>query len=129
MSLKFDPTCRYAKSHEWIRLAGKEGVVGVSDYAQQQLSDVVFVELPEPGDSFDQGEVYATVESVKTAGECYIPMTGEVIEVNEELNNAPQLVNEDPYGAGWFARIQISNPGEASSLMDAAAYEKYCATL
>jgi glycine cleavage system H protein len=127
--MKIDPTCLYAETHEWIRLEGNEGTVGISDYAQEQLSDVVFVELPERGDAFDQGEHYATVESVKTAGDCYLPMAGEVLEVNEELNDAPQLVNEDPYGAGWFVRIKVSTPAEADRLMNAEAYEKYCATL
>lgn len=127
--MKIDPTCLYAKSHEWIRLEGNEALTGITDYAQEQLSDIVFVELPEPDDVFDKGEVYATVESVKAASDCYLPMGGEVLEINEELNDAPQQVNEDPYGAGWFVRIALSDPGETKGLMDAAAYEKFCAKL
>lgn len=125
--MKIDPRCLYTESHEWIRLEGDEGVTGITDYAQTQLSDVVFVELPEVGDTFAQGDVYATVESVKAAGDCYIPMGGEIIAVNEELENKPQLVNEDPYGAGWFARIRLSDPSEADELLSPAAYEKFCA--
>jgi len=125
--MKIDQRCLYTESHEWIRLEGDEGVTGITDYAQAQLSDVVFVELPEVGDTFDQGDVYATVESVKAAGDCYIPMSGQILAVNEALENAPQLVNEDPYGAGWFARIKLSDPSEAGELLSPAAYEKFCA--
>jgi glycine cleavage system H protein len=127
--MKTDATCLYTESHEWIRLEGNEAVTGITDYAQEQLSDIVFVELPEPDDVFDKGEVYATVESVKAASDCYLPMGGEVLEINEGLNNAPQQVNEDPYGAGWFVRIALSDPGKTKGLMDAAAYEKLCAKL
>jgi len=125
--MKIDKDCLYTETHEWIRLEGDEGVAGITDYAQEQLSDIVFVELPEPDDAFDQGEVYATVESVKAASDCYLPMSGEVLEINEELENKPQLVNTDPYGDGWFVRIKLSDPGEARDLMGPAAYEKFCA--
>ncbi|MBU0492410.1 MAG: glycine cleavage system protein GcvH [Chloroflexi bacterium] len=125
--MKIDKDCLYTKSHEWIRLEGDEGVAGITDYAQEQLSDIVFVELPEPGDAYDQGEMYATVESVKAASDCYLPLGGEVIEINADLENEPQLVNSDPYGGGWFVRIRLSDPGQAKDLLTPAAYEKFCA--
>ncbi len=124
--MKIDPNCRYAKSHEWIRVEGKEGVVGITDYAQNELSDIVYVELPEPGDSFEQGEVYSTVESVKAASDCYLPVTGEILAVNEALADSPELVNSDPYGEGWFIRLKIANPAELDDLMDAKAYQAFC---
>lgn len=125
--MKIDPNCRYTESHEWIRVTGDEGTIGITDYAQSELSDIVYVELPEPGDSFEQGEVYSTVESVKAASDCYLPVAGEILAVNEALEDAPEVVNSDPYGEGWFARIKITNPSELDSLMDAAAYEAFCA--
>jgi len=124
--MKTDPTCLYTESHEWIRLEGNEGVAGITDYAQEQLSDIVYVELPEPDDAFEQGEIYATVESVKAASDCYLPMSGAVLEINEELENEPQLVNKDPYDAGWFVRIALSDLSEAQGLMDDAAYKTFC---
>jgi glycine cleavage system H protein len=122
--MKLDKDCRYAKSHEWVRVDGDEATVGITDYAQQQLSDVVYVELPEIGDVFKKGEVFATVESVKAAADVYMPIGGEITEVNEELEDAPQLVNEDPFGAAWFARFTASDLSELGDLMDADAYVK-----
>ena len=106
---------------------GDEATVGITDYAQQQLSDVVYVELPEIGDAFDKGEVFATVESVKAAADVYMPIGGEITEVNEELEDAPQLVNQDPFGAAWFARFTASDLSELDDLMDAEAYEQFVA--
>lgn len=123
--MKIDKDCLYTESHEWIRLEGKEALTGITDYAQEQLSDIVFVELPEPGDVFGEGEMYATVESVKAASDCYLPLGGEVLEINEELETTPQLVNESPYEAGWFVRIALDTPDEPGDLMDAAAYKKF----
>ncbi len=123
--MKVDKDCRYIATHEWVRVEGKEAVTGISDYAQEQLSDVVYVELPEVGDSFAKGEAYATVESVKAASEVYMPIGGEVIEVNSELETRPQLVNEDPFGAAWFVRFTIANLSELDDLMDADAYQKF----
>jgi len=117
---------RYLPTHEWVKLEGDEAVVGISDYAQHELSDVVYVELPEVGDSFDKGDVFATVESVKAASDIYMPMSGEVIAVNADLQDSPQLVNEDPFGKGWFIRFRPSQPEQYESLMDAEAYEKHC---
>lgn len=125
--MKLDKDCRYAESHEWVRVDGNEATAGITDYAQQQLSDVVYVELPEIGDVFEKGEVFATVESVKAAADCYMPIGGEITEVNEELEDAPQLVNEDPFGAAWFARFAASDLSELDDLMDAEAYVKFVA--
>ncbi len=122
---KFDPSCRYTKTHEWIRVEDDRGYVGISDYAQDQLSDIVYVEVPEVGDAFGKGEVFGVVESVKAATDCYLPVAGEIVEINEELADAPETVNRDPFGDGWFVQILIEDPDELDSLMDAAAYEKY----
>jgi len=127
MSFNVDRNCRYSKTHEWIRLEGDIALVGITDYAQDQLSDIVYVELPEPGDSFEMGDVYAVVESVKAASDCNIPISGEILEVNEGLENRPQVVNEDPHGQGWFIQLRPMDLSEMESLMDADAYEKYCA--
>jgi len=127
MSVKIDPTCRYTKSHEWVRVKGNEAWAGLSDYAQQQLSDIVYCELPEEGDSFSQGDVFATVESVKAASDCYMPIGGEIVEINEELTNKPELVNQDPYGEAWLIKFTPSDASELSALMDAGAYEKFVA--
>ena len=123
--MKIDKDCRYAESHEWVRVDGDEATVGITDYAQQQLSDVVYVELPEIGDILEKGDVFATVESVKAAADCYMPIGGEITEINEELEDAPQLVNEDPFGAAWFVRLTASDLTELDDLMDAEAYEKF----
>ena len=123
--MKVDPSCRYDEEHEWVRVEGDEGVVGVSDYAQDQLSDVVYVELPEVGDTFDKGDVFAVVESVKAASDVYMPLTGEIVEINEDLEDSPELVNEDPYGAAWFVRMSIVDLAELDDLLDADAYQAY----
>jgi glycine cleavage system H protein len=125
--MKIDKDCRYVKTHEWVRVDGDEARVGITDYAQQQLSDVVYVELPEIGDVFEKGEVFATVESVKAAADVYMPIGGQITEVNEELEDAPQLVNEDAFGAAWFARFTASDLSELDDLMDAEAYEEFVA--
>jgi glycine cleavage system H protein len=117
---------RYLATHEWVKLEGDEAVAGISDYAQHELSDVVYVELPEVGDTFAQGETFAVVESVKAASDVYMPMSGEILAVNEELEDSPQLVNEGPFGAGWFVRFRPSKPEQYEALMDAEAYEKHC---
>jgi glycine cleavage system H protein len=117
---------RYLATHEWAKLDGEEVVAGISDYAQHELSDVVYVELPEVGDSFVQGDTVATVESVKAASDIYMPMSGEILEINTALEDSPQLVNEDPFGRAWFIRFRPSAPQEYDSLMDADAYEKHC---
>jgi glycine cleavage system H protein len=123
--MKVDPSCKYDKEHEWVRVDGDEGVVGVSDYAQDQLSDVVYVELPEVGDTFDKGDVFAVVESVKAASDVYMPLTGEIVEINEDLEDSPELVNQDPYGAAWFVRMAIADLAELDELLDADAYQAF----
>jgi len=116
----------YMTSHEWVKLEGDEAVAGISDFAQHELSDVVYVDLPGVGDVFAQGETMATVESVKAASDIYIPVSGEIIAVNERLSDAPQLVNEDSFGTGWLVRLRPSNPEQYDALLDADAYEKQC---
>lgn len=120
---------RYTKDHEYVRLDGDVAVVGISDYAQGQLGDVVFVELPEIGKAVEKGKEAAVVESVKAASEVYAPISGEVVEVNSELEGAPGLVNEDAEGKGWFLKLKLSNPAEVSELMDEAAYKAFLDTL
>ena len=123
--MKTNPDLLYSQDHEWVRTEGDEAVLGISDYAQDQLSDVVYVELPEEGDSFERGEVFAVVESVKTASDVYTPVTGEILEINEALEDSPELVNEDPYGEAWFVRIRLEDPSELDQLMDAEAYKAF----
>ena len=125
MAVKVHPDCRYTKSHEWVRMDGDHAYTGITDYAQTQLSDIVYVELPEPGDSFSQGEIYAVVESVKAASDCYLPVAGEIVEINEELEDSPDLVNQDCYGEGWFVRILVEDPDEVEDLMDAEEYRLF----
>jgi len=112
---------KYTKDHEWVRLSGTEAVVGITDFAQKQLGDVVYVELPEVGRSFAQGEVFGTIESVKAVSELFCPMGGDVVEVNPELGQHPEQVNADPHGA-WMIKLKVTSADEASSLLDAAQY-------
>ncbi len=118
----------YAATHEWISSDGDEITVGISDYAQHALGDVVFVELPEVGRTLEQGEAFGAVESVKAASDVYAPVGGEVIEINRALEDAPETVNSDPYAAGWMIKLRARDfEGERGALMDAAAYEKHAA--
>jgi len=120
---------RYTKDHEYIRIEGDTGTVGISDYAQSQLGDVVFVELPALGKTIAKGAEAAVVESVKAASEVYAPVSGEVVAVNSELEAAPGAVNEDPAGKGWFVKLKLSNAGELEGLMSEAEYQDYIKTL
>ncbi len=115
----------YTKDHEWVRVKGSEATVGITDHAQHQLGDVVYVELPKVGDKFEASEPFGSVESVKAVSEVYMPVGGSVIEVNDSLNDAPELVNEDPYGDGWMIRIKIDNPAQVDALLTAIEYEDY----
>ena len=124
--MKFDPTCRYLETHEWVRVEGDEGVIGISDYAQSELNDVVYVELPELGDATEKGEEFGTVESVKAASEMYSPVSGKVLAVNRELEDSPELVNQDPFGAGWMIRVRLMAPRELDELLDVQAYKALC---
>jgi glycine cleavage system H protein len=116
---------KFSKDHEWVKLDGDTATIGITHYAQEQLGDVVFVELPEVGKKIEQGKELATVESVKAASEVYAPVSGEVVEVNGALTDAPATVNEDALGKGWFARIKLANRAELDGLMDEAAYKAY----
>ncbi len=127
MSSQIPEDLKYAKSHEWVRLEGDIGTVGISDHAQQELTDIVFVELPEVGRQLTAGEACAVVESVKTASDIYAPVSGEVTEINSELDNDPGLINGDAYGAGWFFKLKISNASELETLQTAADYGKQIA--
>ncbi len=120
---------RYSEGHEWIRVEGEVGVVGITDYAQDQLGDVVYVELPEVGHRVERAAEAAVVESVKAASEVYAPATGEVVAVNDALNDDPSAVNSDPEGAGWFIKIKLDDVAELDRLMDAEAYGKYLESL
>ena len=125
--MQLDKDCRYTETHEWVRVEGDLATAGITDYAQSQLSDVVYVELPEVGDAFDQGEVFATVESVKTAADCYMPIGGEITEVNEELSASPEIVNEDAFGQGWFIQFTLSDLSELDGLMTPEEYQEHVA--
>ena len=118
---------RYTKDHEYIRIDGAEGVVGISDHAQQQLGDVVFAEAPAVGKALKAGDAAAVVESVKAASDVFSPVSGEVTAVNPEVENTPGVINEDPLGRGWLFRIRIADPGEIAGLMDEAAYAAFLA--
>lgn len=114
---------RYTSDHEWIRVEGNEAFVGVTDYAQSELGEIVFVDVNTVGETVEKGETFGSVEAVKTVSDLNIPVTGEVLEFNEELNDQPELVNNDPYGEGWMIKIVVKNAAELDDLLDAAAYE------
>lgn len=118
---------RYTKEHEWIDVQGDTAKIGITDYAQQELGDVVFVELPNAGAKVEKGKSLGSVESVKAVSDIYTPASGQVVEANSELQNKPETINTDPHGAGWLVKIKLGNPAEVNALMDAAAYEAYIA--
>ena len=122
-------TLKFTKDHEWIRIEGDEAVIGITDYAQHQLGDVVFVELPEVGKAVEQGKDAAVVESVKAASEVYAPVDGTVIETNMALSDEPAAVNTDPQGSGWFFKLRLAKPEQLDALMDEAAYAAFTASL
>jgi len=115
-------TLRYTKDHEWLRVEGDTGWVGITDYAQGELGDIVFVELPSAGKKVERGKSLGTIEAVKAVSDIYAPVSGEIIEVNGKLKDSPEAVNKDPYGAGWMVKVKIANPDEVTALLDAAAY-------
>lgn len=115
---------KYTNDHEWAKQEGNDVLIGINDYAQQQLGEIVFVELPEPGDTFEKGDEFGSVESVKAVSEIYIPVSGEIIEVNEGLEDAPELVNESCYDKGWLVKIKASDLSQMDELLDKAAYLK-----
>lgn len=114
---------RYTSDHEWIRVEGNEAFVGITDYAQSELGEIVFVDVNTVGETVEKGETFGSVEAVKTVSDLNIPVTGEVLEFNEELNDQPELVNNDPYGEGWMIKIAVKEAAELDDLLDAAAYE------
>lgn len=118
----------YSREHEWIRLEEDCAVLGITEFAQSELGDVVFVELPEPGDVFDADDEIGTIESVKAVAEIYTPVSGEVVEINEELSGRPEIVNQDPHERGWLVRLRLSKPDETTSLMNARDYQQFAAS-
>lgn len=125
--MNFPGNVKYTSSHEWIRVEGQIGWVGITDYAQSELGDVVFVELPAIGTKIAQGKSFGTIEAVKAVSDIYGPVSGEVIEANKEVQSVPDAVNKDPYGKGWMIKMKIGNPGELAALLDAEAYKKLVA--
>lgn len=123
--MTFDESVKYQESHEWARVEGDLVVIGISDYAQDELGDVVFVELPEVGTALKKGDAFGVVESVKAASDLYLPAGGEVVEVNEVLKDNPEKVNEAPFGDGWIIKVKATDTSELDSLMDAAAYKSF----
>jgi glycine cleavage system H protein len=115
----------YTKEHEWIRVSDNTGTVGITDFATKELGEVVYVELPKVGDKFKAGDAFGNVESVKAVSELFLPCAGEVIDVNEDLGNAPEILNEDPYTKGWLIQIRLKDPAETADLMSAEEYDEY----
>lgn len=115
----------YSKDHEWVRVDGGNAIIGITDYAQNSLGDVVYVELPKAGENFSANESFGSVESVKAVSEMFIPVSGSVVEVNEALSDEPEKVNADPYGEGWMISVRMSSPGEVDRLLTAAEYEDF----
>jgi len=113
---------KYTEDHEWVKVDGNIAVVGITDYAQDQLGDIVFVDIQTEGETLAKGETFGAIEAVKTVADAFMPVSGEVIEVNSSLESAPESVNKDPYGDGWMIKVKMSDPSELSTLMDAAAY-------
>ena len=113
---------KYSKEHEWVRVEGDVAVIGITDFAQDQLGDIVFVDIQTEGETLAKDEIFGAIEAVKTVADAFMPLSGEIIEVNEELEAEPQAVNSDPYGKGWMIKIKISNPAEVEELLDADGY-------
>ena len=121
--MNFPENLRYTKDHEWIRMEGDIAVIGITDFAQHELGDIVYVEIETVGKEMNSGEVFGTVEAVKTVSDLFLPVNGSIIEVNPKLNSNPELVNSDPYGEGWMVKMKIASQGDVDALMDAKAYE------
>ena len=117
---------KYSKEHEWVRVEGDVAVIGITDFAQDQLGDIVFVDIQTEGETLAKDEIFGAIEAVKTVADAFMPVSGEVVEVNPDLEGAPESVNTDPYGAGWMIKVEMSNPAEYDELLDAAAYEAEC---
>ncbi|MDR1895204.1 MAG: glycine cleavage system protein GcvH [Prevotellaceae bacterium] len=119
------PELKYSSEHEWVKIDGDIATVGITDHAQSQLGDIVFVDIKTEGETLSRKEVFGVVEAVKTVADVFMPVSGEIIEVNQAIDATPELVNTDPYGNGWMIKIKIANPAEIADLMDADAYKKY----
>jgi len=124
IAMNFPAELRYTKDHEWVRLNGDEAIVGITDFAQRELGDIVYVEVESVGKQLEAGAVFGTVEAVKTVSDLYLPVSGTITELNPALANSPELVNNDPYGEGWMVRMKIKSASDFQTLMDAQAYEK-----
>ena len=120
--MNYPDNLRYTKEHEWVRIEGDEAVIGITDFAQRELGDIVYVEVDTTGKELNAGDVFGTVEAVKTVSDLYLPVAGTITELNPNLNGNPELVNTDPYGEGWMVRMKLANPSDLDGLMDAAAY-------
>ncbi len=125
--MKILPDLKYSQEHEWVKVEGNRATVGITDFAQSQLGDVVFVEIPAVGAAVAAGKTFSVVESVKAVSDIYAPVSGKIVAVNDALTDTPETVNSDPYGDGWIAVIELADPGELAALLDAAAYEKFTA--
>jgi glycine cleavage system H protein len=123
MTMNFPADLKYTKDHEWIRVEGNVGTIGVTDHAQGELGDVVYVDITKNGEAVSAGDSFGSIEAVKTVADLYAPVSGTIIEVNEAINGAPESVNKDPYGAGWIVKIELSNPSELDGLMGVDAYK------
>ncbi len=117
---------KYSKDHEWVKVEGNVAIIGITDFAQSQLGDIVFVDIQTEGEDLEAGEVFGAIEAVKTVADGLMPVSGKVVEVNADLEGAPESVNSDPYGAGWMIKVEMSNPAEVDDLLDAAAYDEIC---
>jgi len=122
--MNFPEELKYTKDHEWIKIEGDEATVGITDFAQSELGDIVYVEIETAGKSLSQGDVFGTVEAVKTVSDLFMPVSGEVAQVNADLQNKPEIVNNDPYGKGWMVKLKISNSNETKGLLSAAQYKE-----
>ncbi|MCL4540480.1 MAG: glycine cleavage system protein GcvH [Bacteroidetes bacterium] len=122
--MEFPADLKYTKEHEWIRVDGDTGVIGITEYAQGELGDVVFIELPALGTKLQQGKQFGTIEAVKTVSDLFAPVSGEVVEVNEALKDSPEMVNKEPYGSGWMVKVKIDNKSELASLLDIDKYRE-----
>ena len=122
--MKFPEELRYTKDHEWVKIDGEEATVGITDFAQRELGDIVYVDVEITGNTLEAGSVFGTVEAVKTVSDLFLPLSGTITELNPKLSSNPELINTDPYGEGWMVKLTISNPSEADTLLDAASYQE-----
>lgn len=122
--MNFPSELKYTKEHEWVRVEGDEAVIGITDFAQSELGDIVFVDIDTEGEDVEVDSVFGTIEAVKTVSDLFMPIAGNILEINPEIDNAPELVNEDPYGKGWLIRIKLANPSDAEGLLTADQYKE-----